>query len=314
MKLENNLKQQNSRTKVSDEIILKYWKEGLKDTQIGLLVGLTQSAVGYRRRKLGLRHNDRSKITTYNSLTGTNHNAFIGHMLGDGTLNKRYEKGNARGLIFHSEKQLGYLNHKRKVFKELNPSEIKPHNKKWGDGKISKGFELYLPTNKYLTEIHSLLYSNKKRIITERYLKDYNEVSLAYHYMDDGHYHKRTNSYTICLAGFDDKSVNNYVKHLEQNLKLKVSVQSKNNIYIKAESRKKFEQMIINYIPKCMLYKTSYEAHVKWGELLGNQETDNQQPSFASNSFEGSTTSYQVLSDKSEDGNITTSALPVNLH
>ena len=89
MKLENNLKQQNSRTKVSDEIILKYWKEGLKDTEIGLLVGLTPNGVGYRRRKLGLHHNDKSKITTYNSLSGISHNAFIGHMLGDGTLNKK---------------------------------------------------------------------------------------------------------------------------------------------------------------------------------------------------------------------------------
>ena len=227
---------------------------------------------------------------------------------------KRYKKGNARGLIFHNEKQLDYLKHKRKIFKELNPSEIKTHNKEWSDGKVSKGFEIYLPTNKYLTEIYYLLYNDKKRIITEEYLKDYNEVSLAYHYMDDGHYHKTTNSYTICLAGFDRRSVNNYVKHLEQNLQLKVSVHSKNNIYIKADSRKRFEEMVIDYIPKCMLYKTSYEAHVKWGELLENQETDNQQPSFTSNSLEGSTTSYRVLSAKTEDSNVTTSALPVNLH
>ena len=53
----------------------------------------------------------------------------------------------------------------------------------------------------------------------------------------------------------------------------------------------------------------------KQGELLESPTTeivneDNQQPSLASNSFEGSTTNSQVLASNVEDGNANTSALP----
>lgn len=46
------------------------------------------------------------------------------------------------------------------------------------------------------------------------------------------------------------------------------------------------------------------------GELLGSQDTDNQQPSLASNSFEGSTTRETIQTDNAEDNDVSTSALP----
>lgn len=52
----------------------------------------------------------------------------------------------------------------------------------------------------------------------------------------------------------------------------------------------------------------------KQGELLETLEVDNQQPSLSSNTFEGSTTNTQVLTDNTEDSNSDTSALPqINL-
>lgn len=57
----------------------------------------------------------------------------------------------------------------------------------------------------------------------------------------------------------------------------------------------------------------------KQGELLESPTTeivneDNQQPSLASNSFEGSTTNSQVLASNVEDSNANTSALPFNIN
>lgn len=52
---------------------------------------------------------------------------------------------------------------------------------------------------------------------------------------------------------------------------------------------------------------------IKHGELLENHnDSDNQQPSLSSNTFEGSTTSNQVQTDNAEDSNVTTSAMPNN--
>lgn len=54
-------------------------------------------------------------------------------------------------------------------------------------------------------------------------------------------------------------------------------------------------------------------AVFKQGELLENPEVDNQQPSFGSNTIEGSTTNSRILSENSEDSNADTSALPDNV-
>lgn len=50
---------------------------------------------------------------------------------------------------------------------------------------------------------------------------------------------------------------------------------------------------------------------LKKGELLGNLEAGNQQPSLSSNTLEGSTTNVRDLSENSEVGNNDTSALPL---
>lgn len=55
--------------------------------------------------------------------------------------------------------------------------------------------------------------------------------------------------------------------------------------------------------------KLIYNALVKRGELLGTPETDNQQPSSARNSFEGSTTRSRVLPSNVGDSNTPKSAL-----
>ena len=52
------------------------------------------------------------------------------------------------------------------------------------------------------------------------------------------------------------------------------------------------------------------QAVVKQGELLENLEVDDQQPSIYRNVYEGSTTNNRVLTEKSEDSNVDTSALP----
>lgn len=54
---------------------------------------------------------------------------------------------------------------------------------------------------------------------------------------------------------------------------------------------------------------------VKCGELLENhKDNDNQQPSNNSNIIEGSTTNNRIQTDKAEDSNVDTSAVPINFN
>lgn len=308
---------------VKDQLI-ELNSQGLNDVEISKKIGCSVASICSWRNQLNLLHNDLTKYIPTIELKGFSHKAFIGHMLGDGSLAKRYDNGHARGLACHGIKQLDYLKHKREIFMDLNPTDIYDHHKTWPDGRISYCYEFRINSNTYLTDVYNKLYVNKVRCISKEYLKDYNEISLAYHFMDDGN--KSGNSYTICVAGFDEESVNNLREHLFNTLGLETTYQkSKKSIYFKASTRDKFIELIKPYIIPSMEYKISneilYEAHVKQGELLGTQETDNQQPSFASNSLEGSTTRFRVLSDKSdeynksdksEDSNESTSALPVS--
>jgi hypothetical protein len=56
-----------------------------------------------------------------------------------------------------------------------------------------------------------------------------------------------------------------------------------------------------------------HQAVIKQGELLGNPEVDNQQPSVYRNIYEGSTTNERVLPSKVGDSNLDTSALPTKI-
>ena len=70
------------------------------------------------------------------------------------------------------------------------------------------------------------------------------------------------------------------------------------------ENQKKFYEQIIDL-------NITNQAVVKQGELLENLEVDDQQPSIYRNVYEGSTTNNRVLTEKSEDSNVDTSALPL---
>lgn len=69
----------------------------------------------------------------------------------------------------------------------------------------------------------------------------------------------------------------------------------------------------IGYRYRCTNCKHIFtlRAQLKQGELLGNPEMDNQQPSLNSNVLEGSTTNSRVLTSDVEDSNADTSALPI---
>lgn len=140
--------------------------------------------------------------------------------------------------------------------------------------------------------------------------------------------------YKKCSVNFTCNSIN-FLKEISNILQMNniacgISSKKYNNTYtLKISQNKENLKLFFNYLynDANFFLKRKYNkfcAHfysdvkIKQGELLGSPTTeivneDNQQPSLTGNSFEGSTTNIQILSNKIKDGNDNTSALPLEI-
>ena len=239
-----------------------------------------------------------------------------GLLLGDGSIGKHLrELGgqlncNSKLIVKHCEKQRGYC---KWICSILNDAGIKTTYKEYErcDERFKNPNHITCITttlqNISLNYYRDLWYKDKK-IIPDIY-NDFNELSLAIWFMDDGTREK--SSYSFATMGFDIE----YIEYLKRLLKQKFNIETtiwKNKIlYVVFKDREKFINLIKPYIHESMQYKI---VRVKQEELLENptlerQKEDNQQPSINSNIFEGSETNSQIQTSNVEDSNGNTSML-----
>ena len=238
---------------------------------------------------------------------------FLGSFLGDGSFRKssKTESKNARFTVGHGEKQTDYIDWKLDFLKQKGiKASIYYHTVK--DVRVKKGFytSAFLKTetnpifNKYDDQY------KPKKLIDYNFLKKLDSFGLAIWFMDDGSVTK--NSFQISTCGFEIEEIKILQKILLENFNIKTNLVTSKEIYIKAESKYVFINLIQKYIIPSLKYKLiPYANRVlnKQGELLEHPNKDNQQPSLGSNTFEGSETNNRVLSDNTEDSNVDTSTL-----
>lgn len=260
------------KSRVSYNEFMKLYDKGMNDTQISKIVDLSQKGVQYLRRKLSLPSNNLTKEV---ELTEFQKSVFIGTILGDGSISLEKDSKNARCSFGHSIKQKEYCEHKRQIFSNI-AGNIRTYtyapDKRTGNVYVHVSFNLQ--ANPYFNYYHNIFYKESK-IIPKEIFKDFNEISLAFLFMDDGCKHK--NGYYIALNSFKLEDIFNFKLFLEKRFDIECSIHSKTSLYIKKKSIIKFTTLIKPYIIPSMEYK----LHVlnKSGELLENPEVDNQQPS-----------------------------------
>jgi hypothetical protein len=246
----------------NNKIILLH-KEGFTDNEIADKIGCSKITVFRKRKTLGLKTNykgvNRKKGKNKpkgKPLTGFAHEAFIGHCLGDGSLSKRKEGSDVCGSFAHSIKQKEYFLHKYNLFDGVC-SDIKEKNYYLSKtDKNYKGLKTWYYSNPYLTKIYNKLYVNKKRALTVEFLEEYTDVSLAYHYMDDGSYNKNNDSYLIYMCSLSSNELDLFRSYLLGKWGIKTTKRDKQGaIYIKQESMDLFEELISDYIMDNMRYK-----------------------------------------------------------
>ena len=263
--------------------ITRLHSEGKDNCSIATQLNIPVDSVNNFRKKLELEHIPTEYYSGCEPLTGYSHEAFIGHLLGDGHLRRRKDTWKASGTIVHGIKQEEYLNYKMELFKNLVGTKHLRTNK---DG--HKSHEVTLKACDYLDFLYDRVYilnhdGTRTRRITEELLQEYTVVSLTFHFMDDGY--KTSNTFGIACHCFDPSELEMFCIFLKSKFDIDAHVQCSTTVYIKTKSASRFVDLISPHLHETMLYKIpkkylgNIKVHVKQDELLEHPEEDNQQPS-----------------------------------
>lgn len=189
--------------------------------------------------------------------------AIIGTILGDSSLCGKKNKTIVTG---HSPQQLEYLQHKKELFESFCSAGVRI---KKAEGMDHEFYRLWTTTHHRYTALFSLIYASNRKTITPKLLSKFDEVGLAYLFMDDGckeaffdkKYNKKIlKSYKFSLNSFSQDEV----QLLSDWLLEKFSIHSK--VYLdrgkypylrisQKESKELFLNLIEPYVIDSMKYK-----------------------------------------------------------
>ena len=229
------------------EDIKELKKQGLGNRKISELLNIPRTSLMYLFRKHNLENI--KYIPKYANLNYFQKSALIGSLLGDSSISKKYILNIGHGL-----KQEEYYKHKIQLFSP-NIKFLEYRREKIDKRTNNLYMSLQAYSNKYedIVNLKELLYINGKKEITKEILKDFNEISLAYLYMDDGNYEKY--GAKIALCNFSNNSLILFQNFLKNKWNIDTSIHKDKTVYIKANSKKIFIQLISSYIIPSMLYK-----------------------------------------------------------
>lgn len=239
------------------------------------MLGKSRSTIQYYLNKLNI-HRDRKQQQKVNNtsrekildITNNAEQIILGSILGDGSITKHRKPLNTKDtlnsqlVITQGAKQLAYLKYKKELLEiegircYINERKYyKPHYIKGIEVKNDGSYELRTMRNVSFNKYRELFYNNIKYV--NRYVYKLNPLGLAIWYMDDGCFHR--NSIHLYTNGFSIKDDYLLIKMLKNNFDVDASLHKTSNvgrcIYIKANSRKRFLNLVSPYICESMKYK-----------------------------------------------------------
>lgn len=171
----------------------------------------------------------------------------IGTSLGDGSI-RRTSKYTSKFRFGHGKDQKDYIEWKHRIMGNaaLDITEGK------------KSFNFDVIPSLYATKLHNVLYNDQERSITEEYLKDFNELSLAVWYLDDGTYSGSYSQWGNGKSYIYNKKLSTECREIIC-AKLKQmglhATFNKKAIIFNSENTKILHEKIYKFVPKSMNYK-----------------------------------------------------------
>lgn len=243
-----------SRQKYKDdyEEIIRLWKEGRPRGYIKNKFNLSSSTLHYILKRLGLENPPPRSV----SLSKYQKSVLVGTILGDSHITGKNSSTSYLNFA-HCIAQKEYFDFKVSVLDSLDFS----YNKRYSyiDKRTGRMIDRFICNSRCceeLKELRKIFYPEGKKIIPLEYLKEnFDEVSLAYLYMDDGSSYKYNT--IISLQAFTKEDLEAFIDLLKRKFDLDFTIQKKLSIRIKQKDVKKFKNLIRPEVEKikCMTYK-----------------------------------------------------------
>ena len=235
--------------KFDTEKFLDLYYSGLNYVQIAKELGCGKSAVQEYGKSLGLTSN----ICNKDIPTLRQQQIIIGSMLGDMGLVMPKLGKHARGCFAHSLAQENYC---KWIEQELSNFCSKGVYKEQYDKRTNKVYKSYyvnMKASEYLTTLYYKFYYNNKKVIPRDLLYTLDGLGIAVWFMDDGY--KQGNSFGIATNCFTKEDLEMVKEFFKVKFNINISIHKDLTIYIKAESKETFVNLIKDYIHPDCLYK-----------------------------------------------------------
>lgn len=227
------------------ERIRTLYNKGLIDKDIAENLGISKHSVTYYRAQI-MKLPGHYKTYSEYPLSKFAHRALIGSMLGDGNL--RVGKGREAQLNYaHSVTQKEYFFHKYELWKPLLGPWRYYENEDKRTGNVYRKYAVTSKTHPELTRLYKMLYSTGSKQITDEYLEEFDEISLAYLFMDDG------NKKYLSTDAFNEVSTKKLCDKIQE---LGIKVYPRNHkVYIPKNQREILSCTIDQYVIDSLKYK-----------------------------------------------------------
>lgn len=237
--LDFKLKIEESRAIVWGRIIKKLVKRGYRDEEISKLIKISRKYINEIRNLIGIKY---PKI----KLTKKEKSLIVGTLLGDAYI--RTDGETSRLELHHSTKQIEYCKWKSSMIHSLifHDRYDSCYNKK-----TNKTYYSFKSTSSRVECLNEFGYTIKG--INRNWLKYYNDLSLAVHFMDDGM--KSGNSYTLCTHSFNKNDLKYFVKYCSDKFGIVWIITKQNSLYLPTKYALKFKSIVKRFIHPTMMYK-----------------------------------------------------------
>jgi len=228
------------------------WKEGKGRKFIMDKFNISSSVLHTILKRLNLENKSHRSV----NLSSYQKSVLIGTILGDTHILKGSKFTSSLNFA-HCEAQKEYFDKKIEILKSLGISYNKEHN--YFDKRTNKIYKRYTATTHScieLKELRYIFYRNNKKFLPIEYLyNNFDSISLAYLYMDDGNTSKYNT--TISTQSFEREELTKFCEILKKKFNLEFYVQKNLTIRLRQKDIAKFKNLIRSEVSKfpCMTYK-----------------------------------------------------------
>lgn len=226
--------------------------EGLTDTEFSDYFKICIATVKHYRKKWKLPINIQYRILDIKDFTDDEFQVLYGTALGDTHLSNK--EINISGSMVHCVKQKEFIEYKHKILERFT-TEVR--EKTQYDPRFKNpeyhSYYMYIKASKALNKLYPYVYKNQVKYINKEMLYKLNGLGIATWYMDDGS--NRHYGYIFCTNCFSKEDLLLIQQFFKEKYDINTTIRKDNVLYIKADSKQKFKDLVSPYIIDSMKYK-----------------------------------------------------------